>query len=174
GAPTPMVTEGGDSTEMADTGTMETGTMEEGSSNMSTDMAEGEMAEDGSSEVTTETVEITEADEGTMTGDDTMQAAPGFSDMVVADLIGMNVEGQDGDVVGEIDYVIERAGALEAVIGIGGFLGLGEYTVALPLDRFEMNEDRLILDGETEAELRNMPEIDESELEALDGETPLS
>ena len=36
-----------------------------------------------------------------------------------------------------IDYVIEQNGDLAGVIGIGGFLGLGEYTVAVALNEFE-------------------------------------
>ena len=53
----------------------------------------------------------------------------------------MRTESPDGEAIGEVDYVIEGENGLEAVIGIGGFLGLGEYTVALPLSDFELNED---------------------------------
>ncbi|MEX3017639.1 hypothetical protein [Gymnodinialimonas hymeniacidonis] len=94
-----------------------------------------------------------------------------FSGMTVGDIIGMDVHsiaGEDEDDVGEIDYIIETADGYEAVIGIGGFLGLGEYTVALPLGAFSMGGDEtLLLDGFTEEELEAMPETDESDLEAL-------
>ncbi len=96
-----------------------------------------------------------------------------FAGMSVGDIVGMDVHstaGEGENDVGEIDYIIQAADGYEAVIGIGGFLGLGEYTVALPLGAFSINpedENQLLLDGFTEEELEAMPEIDESELEAL-------
>jgi hypothetical protein len=43
------------------------------------------------------------------------------------------------------------------VVGFGGFLGLGERRVALPLDRFQLQNDRLIVAGMTEDQLRTLP-----------------
>lgn len=98
-----------------------------------------------------------------------------FTGMTVDQIVGLNVLSADGEDVGEIDYVISDGEGYQAVIGIGGFLGLGEYTVALPLENFAMNdEDELILDATTEGELNNMPEIDESELEELAGDYVIS
>ncbi|WP_375279534.1 PRC-barrel domain-containing protein [Pseudooctadecabacter sp.] len=98
-----------------------------------------------------------------------------FTGMTVDQIVGLNVLSADGEDVGEIDYVISDGEGYQAVIGIGGFLGLGEYTVALPLENFAMNDDdELILDATTEDELNNMPEIDESELEELDGDYVIS
>ncbi|MEJ6392952.1 hypothetical protein V8J82_06790 [Gymnodinialimonas sp. 2305UL16-5] len=112
-------------------------------------------------------------------GDRDLRDTAIFAGMTVSEIVGMDVHamGADGEAdVGEIDYIIETADGYEAVIGIGGFLGLGEYTVALPLGAFSMGdaENQLMLDGYTEAELEAMPEIDESELEALDGEYVIS
>ncbi|MGR3434167.1 MAG: PRC-barrel domain-containing protein [Shimia sp.] len=159
-------------TQMIDDGTMGDDTvMAEGETDMQTDaeMGEDSMMAEGSDEMetTTETVTVTDADGATTM--DTMSLDT-FEGMTVSQLIGMPVDGESGDRVGEIDYIIEQADGLAAVIGVGGFLGLGEYTVALPLDRFERTEDRLMLTGMSEEELRAMPEIDESELTALDGE----
>ncbi|MEL6608758.1 MAG: PRC-barrel domain-containing protein [Pseudomonadota bacterium] len=103
-----------------------------------------------------------------------MNAEMTQAELTAGDLVGMPVMGQAGERVGEIDYVIGSAGDYEAVIGVGGFLGLGEYTVALPMDRFEMRDDVLILSQLNEEELRGMPQIDESELDALDGDTVLN
>lgn len=101
-------------------------------------------------------------------------AIDAFAGMKVADILGMNVETQDGEIVGEIDYVVKDGDGYSAVIGIGGFLGLGEYTVSLPLEKFEVKDTRLLLNSETEAELKAMPEVDESELEGLDGDYVIS
>lgn len=102
------------------------------------------------------------------------EAGVAFEGMAVADIVGLDVWSADGEAVGEIDYVIMVDNQYEAVIGIGGFLGLGEYTVALPLENFAMMDGALKLDAATEAELEAMPEIDESELEALDGSHVIS
>ncbi|QUJ76154.1 hypothetical protein KDD17_14765 [Sulfitobacter albidus] len=92
--------------------------------------------------------------------------------MTVEQVIGFEVIDGNGEDVGEIDYVLEGP---EAVIGIGGFLGLGEYTVALPLEDFELNEDytAFVLDR-TKEELEAIPEFDESGAESLPGETLIS
>jgi hypothetical protein len=43
------------------------------------------------------------------------------------------------------------------VVAYGGFLGLGERRVVLPLDRFQLQNDRLIVQGMTEDQLRALP-----------------
>jgi hypothetical protein len=94
-----------------------------------------------------------------------------LSALTVDEVLGMNVENPDGNDVGEIDYVIRQPAGPAAVIGIGGFLGLGEYTVALPLTDFSVDEDGDTLIVATDEEvLEQMPEIDEAGLESVDGE----
>lgn len=142
-----------------------------------TDMTlEGEMDADVDAPMTAQSAPETELDAGVETtlmadGDMTGNA---FSGMTVAEIVGLNVLSAEGEDVGEIDYILSVDGGYEAVIGIGGFLGLGEYTVALPLERFSMVDGELQLDAATEAELEAMPEIDESEIEPLDGDHVLS
>jgi len=97
-----------------------------------------------------------------------------FTGMTVDEIVGLDVLSADGEDVGEIDYVYADGDEYKAVIGIGGFLGLGEYTVALPLGNFSLMDDELILDEATEAELDAMPEIDESELNELEGDYVIS
>ena len=85
-----------------------------------------------------------------------------FAERRVSDLVGMDVLSASGNDVGEIDRLIRGTGGrLLAVVGVGGFLGLGEHDVAVPLDRFSMAEDGLMLDGLSEAQLEAMPEWDE-------------
>ena len=78
-------------------------------------------------------------------GDTGMVApAPEFTSidqMTVGDMLGMNAVDPLGETIGDIDYVISRPDGAAAVIGIGGFLGLGEYTVALPLEDFELDPE---------------------------------
>jgi sporulation protein YlmC with PRC-barrel domain len=58
------------------------------------------------------------------------------SEMLGSDFIGTPVNTKDGQQAGRIaDLVFDRDGRIElAVIGIGGFLGLGEKAVAIPFD----------------------------------------
>ena len=80
-----------------------------------------------------------------------------------AELIGDSVENSAGDVLGDIEtLVVADDGAIEHVIlGVGGFLGIGEKEVALPWDRFTVQpeEDRIVADF-TREELEAMPEFD--------------
>lgn len=98
-----------------------------------------------------------------------------FDGMLVGDILGMNVTTQSGEDVGEIDYVVRQGESLAAVIGIGGFLGLGEYTVAVPLEEFSMaaEDEGMTLSSWTEKELKAQPEFDETGVEGLEDDVPL-
>ncbi len=54
-------------------------------------------------------------------------------------MLGTTVVGTNNETYGDVsDVVIGRDGrAVGLVIGVGGFLGIGEKTVAVPLDRIE-------------------------------------
>lgn len=105
-------------------------------------------------------------------------SAPVFTsieEMTVGDVLGMVAHDPEGDRIAEIDYVIDRGDGAEAVLGIGGFIGLGEYTVALPLSDFELSEDGAFFVLATDKEtLKAQPEIDESGLESLPDDTPIA
>ena len=49
-------------------------------------------------------------------------------------LVGVNIYNSDNQSIGEVsDLVVDKDGAVQAVvIGVGGFLGIGEKSVALP------------------------------------------
>lgn len=59
--------------------------------------------------------------------------------MMGADLRGARVYGANNENVGDIrDILLERDGRVAAlIVGVGGFLGIGEKSVALPFDAFE-------------------------------------
>jgi putative membrane protein len=54
-------------------------------------------------------------------------------------LVGRTVENSNGDNLGEINNVIinEKGRVVAAVIGVGGFLGIGEKNVAVPFEALE-------------------------------------
>ncbi len=83
--------------------------------------------------------------------------------MLVSDLMDMSVYGPDGQSIGEInDVLLDRMGNVVAVvIGVGGFLGIGEKDVAVPYQSLQMsrtgtNVDRVVLSS-SRNDLANAP-----------------
>jgi sporulation protein YlmC with PRC-barrel domain len=83
-------------------------------------------------------------------------------------LLNTSVYGPDDSTIGEVeDILIKSDGKIEGlVIGVGGFLGIGEKNVALPMDRFKVmpqadGQARITVSA-TEDELRNAPEFNRS------------
>jgi hypothetical protein len=75
-------------------------------------------------------------------------------------LIGKDLYGADNQSVGKIrDAVIGADGKLAAVlVDLGGFLGIGAKTVALPVEELSVADDRLIAQGLTKKTAEAMPE----------------
>lgn len=59
--------------------------------------------------------------------------------MMASKLIGTSVVSQDNESIGDVnDVLLARDGrAVGIVVGVGGFLGIGEKSVAIPFDRVE-------------------------------------
>lgn len=78
-------------------------------------------------------------------------------------IIDEDVENEAGEEIGEVDDLIFVPGEnkLYAVIGVGGFLGMGERNVVVPYDALKPkpNDDDLILAGATKDQLKQMPEF---------------
>lgn len=100
-----------------------------------------------------------------------------LEEMTVGDVVGFVAYDPNGDRIAEIDYVIQASAdaEAEAVLGVGGFLGLGEHTVSVPLSDLDLREDGMSFQLNTEKEvLKERPEIDEATIEGLPDETPVS
>jgi sporulation protein YlmC with PRC-barrel domain len=89
--------------------------------------------------------------------------------MLASNLIGMSVRGAGDESIGEInDVVLARDGrVVGAVIGVGGFLGIGEKDVAVPFQMIEMvrgpdTSDHVVV-RKTKDELKAAPEFKELE-----------
>ncbi len=64
------------------------------------------------------------------------------------------------DEIGKIDdLVVGRDKVLFAVIGVGGFLGLGQHLVVAPYNSLTVTPDRILLPGATKAALLKLPEF---------------
>lgn len=81
------------------------------------------------------------------------------------DLEGMDVVNARGVQLGDVENVVidPGDGRQLAVIAHGGFLGLGEKKVALPLENMVMTGERLVIRGVTEDEIRAMPAFDDGD-----------
>ncbi|MFG1426966.1 PRC-barrel domain-containing protein [Roseixanthobacter glucoisosaccharinicivorans] len=85
---------------------------------------------------------------------------------LASNLIGTKVRGSGDENLGEVnDVLLDRNGAVVgAVIGVGGFLGVGEKDVAVPFNALELvrntNGDSLVL-RKSKDELKAAPEFKE-------------
>jgi sporulation protein YlmC with PRC-barrel domain len=54
-------------------------------------------------------------------------------------LIGVNVYNDNNDKIGDIqELIVDKSGKVEnVVLGVGGFLGMGEHYVAVPMDKLK-------------------------------------
>ena len=78
----------------------------------------------------------------------------------VSDVEGMTVVGADEETIGEVGAVIGRSDGTPTALTVeaGGFLGIGERTVAIQIDQFAMlDDDRLTL-AMTKDQIEQMPE----------------
>ncbi|OON64643.1 hypothetical protein B0920_06170 [Massilia sp. KIM] len=83
---------------------------------------------------------------------------------VERDLLGKTVVNDKNDKIGKIDDLIispskdgSTPAASFAIIGVGGFLGIGKRDVAIPIEQIKLNQKQLTLPGATKDALKAMP-----------------
>lgn len=86
--------------------------------------------------------------------------------MTASDLIGKKVVNQQGDEVGEIEDIVIGTSdkKVQAVVAVGGFLGIGDKSVAVSFDELQpgQEENVLLTSGATVEELKGRPAYDEA------------
>ncbi len=91
----------------------------------------------------------------------------------VSDLEGESVQDQEGQNLGDIEMVVRdrQSGRISAVLGVGGFLGLGEKRVALPTDQLQVDQDGKIVAtiGASADELKRQANFDGNRYDKLSG-----
>jgi sporulation protein YlmC with PRC-barrel domain len=147
-----------DAEEMTETAEAE---MSEESEEMTSETAEAEMSEEADQMQAEADVAATE-EEGGWT-DEMNTVFADIADQQFAELIGMDVASADGEVVGEVDNFALHGENVVAIVGVGGFLGIGEHEVALSFGDMTYDGEKLVLSSLTEDQLREMPEYDEAE-----------
>lgn len=80
------------------------------------------------------------------------------------DLIGKTVTNDKNDKIGKIEDLIispskdnSAPAASFAIIGVGGFLGIGKRDVAIPMEQLRLQNKQLMLPGATKDALKAMP-----------------
>jgi sporulation protein YlmC with PRC-barrel domain len=85
-------------------------------------------------------------------------AAAATTALTVERLERMNVYNARGNNLGSVDDVlVDGNRQYHVVVSFGGFLGIGERKVLLPLDRVQLQGDRLLIPGLTDDQLKQMP-----------------
>jgi sporulation protein YlmC with PRC-barrel domain len=81
-----------------------------------------------------------------------------FRAMRAEELVGKSVYNSAGDRVGEIDQIVvnRNSRATGAVVGVGGFMGIGEKKVVVPFDRMRMQGDRIVAPNLTKDSVGSM------------------
>ena len=74
-------------------------------------------------------------------------------------ILGKPVYNAKNEKVGDVDDLIiaPDSASSYAIIGVGGFLGLGERQVAVPANHLKHTEGRIVLPGATKEALQAMP-----------------
>jgi hypothetical protein len=87
------------------------------------------------------------------------------------EIVGKKVVSQQGEEIGEIeDVVVDTSSQTKlAVIDVGGFLGIGEKSVAVSFDQLELSDDGRVRSDLTRETLESQPEYDPAQFgEAAD------
>jgi sporulation protein YlmC with PRC-barrel domain len=83
---------------------------------------------------------------------------------VKRDLLGKTVVNDKNEKIGKVDDLIispskdgSTPAASFAIIGVGGFLGMGKRDVAIPMEQLKVQNKQLALPGATKDTLKAMP-----------------
>ena len=90
------------------------------------------------------------------------QVATGWS--AKKQILGKDVYNEAGDKIGEIeDLIVTPSRSLSyAIVGVGGFLGVGERNVAVPVSKFKQQMGKIVLPGATKDKLMAAPKFEYS------------
>ena len=74
-------------------------------------------------------------------------------------ILGQSVYNDKGEAIGKVDdIIIAPDKALSyAIIGAGGFLGVGKHDVAIPVSQLKQSDGKIVLAGATKEVIKAMP-----------------
>ena len=82
-------------------------------------------------------------------------------------ILGKAVYNDKNEKIGTIDDLIitpDRSVSY-AIVGAGGFLGIGKHDVAIPISQLKLEKDKFILPGATKEALKAMPKFEYAKVE---------
>ena len=88
------------------------------------------------------------------------QVATGWS--AKKQILGKDVYNDGGDKIGEINDLIvaPNKSVSYAIVGVGGFLGVGDHEVAVPVSKFKQQMGKIVLPGATKDALKMAPKFE--------------
>jgi putative membrane protein len=115
----------------------------------------------------TEQRAVTETEQPVVTEAEQQAATEPQQPISIDEVLGSRVVNAAGEEVATIDdLVIDQSGQQYAVLSVGGFLGIGDKKVAVPLDELQLSEDEVyLMTAATEEQLEQMPEYDEEQFQ---------
>ena len=99
--------------------------------------------------VTVASAQTPTTDRANTTSSDTMSASQLQGDWRASKVVGISVYNDNKEKLGSInDFLIDKSGNIKAVVlGIGGFLGMGEHLVAVSLDKVKFVNEPIVYPG---------------------------
>jgi len=88
------------------------------------------------------------------------QIATGWS--AKKQILGKGVYNNIGEKIGDInDLIVTPDKAVSyAIVGVGGFLGVGEHEIAVPVGKLKQQEGKIVLPGATKDALKAAPKFE--------------
>lgn len=113
----------------------------------------------GTSNNTSSTSGASSSSAATNSSSSTATADPASGESFDATLKGKAVYNENDEKVGDVkDLVMSSDGKVtHVVLGVGGFVGVGEHPVAIPYQEINTTGDKLTLRGYTKDQLKEMP-----------------
>ena len=77
-------------------------------------------------------------------------------------ILGKDVYNDTGDKIGEInDLIVSPTKAVSyAIVGVGGFLGMREHEIAVPVGKMKQEQGKIVLSGATKEALKAAPKFE--------------
>jgi sporulation protein YlmC with PRC-barrel domain len=77
-------------------------------------------------------------------------------------ILGKAVYNDKNEKIGTVDDLIitPDKSVSYAIVGVGGFLGMGKHDVAIPVNQFKEDKGRIVLAGATKDALKAMPKFE--------------
>lgn len=94
----------------------------------------------------------------TLTRLDVSTVASGYR---ASKIIGATIVNDANEKIGNVDdFIVSRSDRIPyAIVSVGGFLGVGEKLVAVPMASLQLSMDRTMLPGATKGMLKALPEF---------------